>query len=442
MQFNNKIAVIGTGYVGLVSGACLSQFGMNVICMDKDESKIKKLDEGIIPIYETGLKEIIDKNVKSGRLKFTTNLKYAVENSEVIFIAVGTPPLEDGSADLQYVLSAVEEIAENMNGYKVIVDKSTVPVGTGRMVKLKMQEVLNKIGADYKFDIVSNPEFLREGAAVKDFTHPDRVVIGAESDLAIKIMKQIYNVLYLISVPFVITNIETAEMIKYASNAFLATKISFINEMANICEAIGADVHHVAKAMGLDGRIGSKFLHPGPGYGGSCFPKDTKALINIARKNGSETKLVETVVDINEKQKERMVQKIIGKIGQLEDKTVTLLGLSFKPNTDDLRDSPSLYIGERILELGATVNVYDPIAMENCKNLYPQYKFNYCSNEYEASKHSDVIVLATEWNEFRSLDLQKLKKMLKTPIFIDLKNVYEPNFMKEIGFDYEGVGRN
>lgn len=442
MQFNNKIAVIGTGYVGLVSGACLSQFGMNVICMDKDEDKIEKLNKGIIPIYEPGLKEIVDKNVNSGRLEFTTDLKYAVENSEVIFIAVGTPPLEDGSADLQYVLSAAEEIAENMNGYKVVVDKSTVPIGTGKMVTSKIQEVLNRIGVDYKFDVVSNPEFLREGSAVKDFTHPDRVVIGAESELAKKIMKQIYNVLYLISVPFVITNTETAEMIKYASNAFLATKITFINEMANICESIGADVHHVAKAMGLDGRISSKFLHPGPGYGGSCFPKDTKALINIAKENGSETKLVEAVVDINEKQKERMVQKIISKIGDLEDKTVTLLGLSFKPNTDDLRDSPALYIGERILELGANVNVYDPIAMENCKNLYPQYKFNYCSNEYEASKESDAIVLATEWNEFRSLDLQRIKKLLKAPIFIDLRNVYEPDYMKEIGFDHEGVGRS
>jgi UDPglucose 6-dehydrogenase len=441
MQFNNKIAVIGTGYVGLVSGSCLSEFGMNVICMDKDISKIKKLKNGIIPIYEPGLKDIVDKNVKAGRLSFTIDLKHSVENSEVIFIAVGTPPLEDGSADLQYVLSAAEEIAEHMNGYKVIVDKSTVPVGTGRKVKAKIQEVLNRRGVSFEFDVVSNPEFLREGAAVKDFTHPDRVVIGAESDIAKKIMKQIYNVLYLISVPFVITNLETAEMIKYASNAFLAAKITFINEMANICEAVGADVQHVSKAMGLDGRIGSKFLHPGPGYGGSCFPKDTQALAKIAREFGTKSSIIETVIEVNDEQKEIMIKKIKNKIGNIKDKKIALLGLSFKPETDDLRESPALYIGKRLMEKGAKVRVYDPVAMENCKNLYSECKFVYCNNEYEACENADILVLATEWNQFRSLNLLKIVNNMSNPVFLDLRNIYEPEYMKELGFIYEGVGR-
>ncbi|MBN1054456.1 UDP-glucose/GDP-mannose dehydrogenase family protein [Clostridium botulinum] len=440
-KFNNNISVIGTGYVGLVSGACLSEFGMNVICMDKDEDKIEKLRKGEIPIYEPGLYEIVKKNVDAGRLSFTTDFKYAVENSQVIFIAVGTPPLEDGSADLQYVLSASEEIAEYMNDYKIIVDKSTVPIGTGKKVKSKISEVLDRRGVEYEFDIVSNPEFLREGAAVKDFTHPDRVVIGVESKKAEKIMKQIYKVLYLISVPFVVTNLETAEMTKYASNAFLATKISFINEMANICEHIGADVHHVAKAMGLDGRIGSKFLHPGPGYGGSCFPKDTQALARIAREFGSKSEIIETVIKVNESQKERMVEKIKIKLENVKKKKVALLGLSFKPETDDLRESPAIYIGESLIGEGVEVNVYDPIAMENCKKLYPKLKFSYCKNEYEACENVDIVVLATEWNQFRSLNLTKIIKNMSKPIFLDLRNVYDSEQMEELGFEYEGVGR-
>ncbi|NFO04363.1 UDP-glucose/GDP-mannose dehydrogenase family protein [Clostridium botulinum] len=440
-KFNNNISVIGTGYVGLVSGACLSEFGMNVICMDKDADKIEKLRKGEIPIYEPGLYEIVKKNVDAGRLKFTTDFKYSVENSQVIFIAVGTPPLEDGSADLQYVLSASEEIAEYINDYKIIVDKSTVPVGTGKKVKRKIAEVLNKRGVEYEFDIVSNPEFLREGAAVKDFTHPDRVVIGVESKKAEEIMKQIYKVLYLISVPFVVTNLETAEMIKYASNAFLATKISFINEMANICEHIGADVHHVAKAMGLDGRIGLKFLHPGPGYGGSCFPKDTQALARIAKQFGSKSEIIETVIRVNENQKERMVEKIKVKLENIENKRVALLGLSFKPETDDLRESPALYIAKRLIEEGVEVNVYDPIAMENCKNLYPNLEINYYKNEYETCEGVHLVVLATEWNQFRSLNLSRIIKNMSKSIFIDLRNVYDPEQMKELGFEYEGVGR-
>ncbi|BAH06889.1 UDP-glucose dehydrogenase family protein [Clostridium kluyveri] len=441
-EFNNSISVIGTGYVGLVSGACLSEFGMNVICLDKDEEKIKRLKKLEIPIYEPGLYDIVKKNVNMERLSFTNDLKYAVENSEVIFIAVGTPPLEDGSADLGYVLKAVEEVAEYMNGYKIIVNKSTVPVGTGKKVKAKVKEVLDRRGADDIFDIVSNPEFLREGAAVKDFTHPDRVVIGVESKRAEYIMKQIYNVLYLISVPFVITNLETAEMIKYASNAFLAVKISFINEMANICEKIGADVHHVAKAMGHDGRIGSKFLHPGPGYGGSCFPKDTRALAYTAREFGAKSSIVETVIKVNENQKERMIRKIKCKFsGNLKGVNIALLGLSFKPETDDLRESPALYIGNRLVEEGAEVNVYDPAAMTNCQKLYPELKINYCRDEYEACTNAEAVILATEWNQFRSMNLSRIKDKMKRLLFLDIRNVYEPEKMKKLGFEYEGVGR-
>lgn len=442
IEFNNSVSVIGAGYVGLVSGACFSEFGIKVICMDKDIEKIEKLKNREIPIYEPGLYDIVKKNVNAGRLSFTSDLKYAVENSQVIFIAVGTPPLEDGSADLQYVLDAASEIAEHMNEYKIIVDKSTVPVGTGRKVKSRVKEVLRRRGVNYDFDVVSNPEFLREGAAVKDFTHPDRVVIGAESKKAEDIMKQIYEVLYLISVPFIITNLETAEMIKYASNAFLAVKISFINEMANICENIGADVHHVAKAMGHDGRIGSKFLHPGPGYGGSCFPKDTKALAHIATKANSKSDIVQAVIRVNEEQKERMLNKIKSKFkNDLKCKKIALLGLAFKPETDDLRESPALYIGKRLVQEGAEVNVYDPIAMDNCQKFYPEINFNYCKSEYEACINSQAIVLATEWNQFRSMNLIKIKQNMRGNLFLDLRNVYEPEKMKKIGFEYEGVGR-
>lgn len=442
VQFNNNISVIGTGYVGLVSGACLSEFGMNVICMDNDFNKIEKLKNGEMPIYEPGLYDIVEKNMNQGRLNFTNDLKYAVENSAVIFIAVGTPPLEDGSADLQYVLDAACEVAEYMNGYKIIVDKSTVPVGTGQKVKAKVRDVFNARNVNYDFDIVSNPEFLREGAAVKDFTHPDRVVVGVESKKAEEIMKQIYKVLYIISVPFVITNLETAELIKYASNAFLATKISFINEMANICEEIGADVHKLAKAMGQDGRIGSKFLHPGPGYGGSCFPKDTKALVHIAKEAGVRSEIIETVIKVNDAQKERMISKIKNRFNNdLHGRKIALWGLSFKPETDDLRESPAFYIGKRLIEEGAEVNVYDPIAMDNCQKFYSEIQFNYCKNEYEACKNAEAVVLATEWNQFRSMNLNEIKSNMKGALFLDFRNVYEPQEMKKIGFDYEGVGR-
>lgn len=436
----NNIAVVGTGYVGLVGGACLSEFGMNVICVDKDVEKIHKLHQGEIPIYEPGLEPIVRKNYQAGRLKFTLDMKQAVENSEVIFLAVGTPPLEDGSADLQYILKAAEEIAEHMNGYKVIVDKSTVPVGTGQKVKRTIQEILDRRQVAYEFNVVSNPEFLREGAAVRDFMHPDRIIIGSESDRASEIMKSIYNVLYLIDTPFVVTNIETAEMIKYASNAFLATKISFMNEIANVCELVGADVHHVAKAMGLDGRIGSKFLHPGPGFGGSCFPKDSMALARIAEDVGYDFETIKSVISVNKKQKHRMVSKIERVLGGLKGKTVGILGISFKPETDDLRDAPALTIISSLLAQGARVKVYDPIAMENMKKLY-HFDIAYCPDEYEACRDSDCIVLLTEWNQFRRLNLEKVKENLKTPIFLDMRNVYEPEDMHKKGFIYEGVGR-
>jgi UDPglucose 6-dehydrogenase len=436
----SDIAVIGTGYVGLVGGACLSEFGMNVICVDKDIDKINGLKMGIIPIYEPGIEAIIKKNQASGRLKFTVDIKYAVESSEVIFLAVGTPPLEDGSADLQYILAAAMEIGENINDYKVIVDKSTVPVGTGQKVKNVIKEAIKKRNANFEFDVVSNPEFLREGAAIRDFMHPDRIIIGAESERAIDSMKSIYNVLYLIDTPFVVTNLETAEMIKYASNAFLATKISFMNEIANLSELVGADVHHVAKAMGLDGRIGNKFLHPGPGYGGSCFPKDSMALAKIADDVGYDFEIIKSVVRVNKNQKSRMVAKIERHLKGLEGKQVGILGLSFKPETDDLREAPSITIIRELLDKGSKVKVYDPVAMENMKKLYG-FNIEYCCDEYEACTDSDCVVLLTEWNQFRRLNLDKIKDMLKNPVFLDLRNVYEPEEMNKRGFIYEGVGR-
>jgi UDPglucose 6-dehydrogenase len=382
-----------------------------------------------------------------------------VNNSTTIFIAVGTPPREDGSADLQYVLAAAKSIAENMNDYKVIVNKSTVPVGTGKKVKQVIQEVLNRRGLDIDFDVVTNPEFLREGAAVRDFMHPDRVVIGSDSERAKNVMKNIYNVLYLIDTPFVFTSVETAELIKYASNAFLATKITFINEIANLCDKIGADVHHVSKAMGLDGRIGKYFLHPGPGYGGSCFPKDTKALVNIGQEHGVNMSLVESVVYANEYQKTYMLEKIERKLGDVEGKVISILGLAFKPETDDMRDAPSITIIKELLNRGAKVKVYDPIAMDNARRLsFEEFKsvrtaewndlidetdiqIIYCKDGYDALTGSDALILITEWNEFRSLDLQKVKQLMRGNHFFDLRNVYERNEIESLGFVYEGVGR-
>lgn len=431
-----NICVIGTGYVGLVTGACLAEFGMNLICVDNDRSKIELLRQGKMTIHEPGLEDLVVRNVREGRLSFSTSIEEGVRSSLVIFIAVGTPSGDDGSADLKFVEEVAKEIARYMDGYKVVVMKSTVPVGTCRHVKQMIRDHQPQSTA---FDIVSNPEFQREGSAIEDFMRPDRVTIGAESEQAIAIMKDIYSALYLIETPFVITSLETAEMIKYAANAFLATKVSFINEIANMCELMGADVHHVARAMGLDGRIGKKFLHPGPGYGGSCFPKDTRALARMAHEKGYLFKVLDAVIQVNDEQKKRMISKIVEKTGTVKGKTVGILGLSFKPNTDDVRESSSLVIIQGLLELGAKVKAFDPAAMDQTRAVLPGVEYG--KDAYDVARGADVLVLATEWNQFRRLDLQRVKELLKSPIFIDLRNVYEPDQMRRLGFDYCGVGR-
>lgn len=431
------IAVIGTGYVGLVTGTCFAEFGVNVTCVDNDETKIENLKKGIVPIYEPGLDAMIARNVKAERLNFTTNIAEAVRTALVVFIAVGTPPKEDGSADLQYVEQVAKEIARTMDGYKVIVTKSTVPIGTGAWIDKIVKEHQTQ---PIPFDVVSNPEFLREGAAIEDFMRPNRVVIGASTSQAIAVMKDLYGPLYLIETPFVITNVESSEMIKYASNAFLATKISFINEIANLCERVGADVHHVAKGMGLDRRIGPKFLHPGPGYGGSCFPKDTQALAEIARARGMEFQIVDTVVKVNKEQREHCLQKIIKMLdGNVAGKTIGILGVSFKPETDDIREAPALDIVQQLLDLGGAVRAFDPVALENFAKLFPQV--TNCADPYQVAEGSDVLVLMTEWNQFRQLELDRIKSLLRSPKIVDLRNIYEPERMRHAGFQYVGVGR-
>jgi len=440
----NKIAVIGTGYVGLVSGACLSDFGMNVTCVDIDFDKVAKLNKGIVTIYEPGLANLVERNSYYKRLSFTSDIKKAVKENEVIFIAVGTPPAEDGSCDLQYVLQAVKDIALNMNGYKVIVDKSTVPVGTGKKVKETIKDILKQREAPYDFDVVSNPEFLREGAAIHDFTHPDRVVLGADSEKAVKIMEEVYRVLYINETPFLVTNIETAELIKYTSNAFLAAKISFINELSVLCEKVGANIQHVARGMGMDGRIGSKFLHAGPGYGGSCFPKDTKALARIGKDNGCILSIVDAVIKSNEAQKLRMVNKIENAMKNVKDKTIAVLGLAFKPETDDMREAPAITIVNELYKKGANFRVYDPQALNEAKwrleNL--KDKIIYCEDEYEAALNSDAVVIITEWNQFRNLDLPKLNQIMKNNYFFDLRNIYNGENVVKAGFKYYSVGKN
>ena len=432
-----KICVVGTGYVGLVTGAGLAEFGMEVLCVDKDKKKINALKKGIIPFYEPELDTLVAKNCYEGRLRFSTNVAKAIDWAKVIFVTVGTPPNSDGSPDLSQVEAVLKEIAHHMKEYRIIVLKSTVPVGTTRWVEELMKKELKE---DITFDIVSNPEFLREGAAVYDFLHPDRVVIGARNPEVIEVMKEIYSALYLIETPFIITTPETAELIKYASNAFLATKISFINEIANLCEKVGTDVHHVAKAMGLDGRIGRKFLHPGPGFGGSCLPKDTKGLFHIGKMYDYELEIVKAAIKINKNQRIRMVEKIRQMVGgDLNRKTIGILGLSFKPNTDDMREAPSIEIIKGLLKNGAKIKAYDPAAMENAKKILPE--ITYCSDAYEVAKGSNAIVLITEWNQFRRLDLERIKKLLYSPVFVDLRNVYEPEQMKRLGFKYCGVGR-
>ncbi len=432
------IAVVGSGYVGLVTGACLADFGMDVTCVDNDERKIGMLRKGLIPIYEPGLDALVAKDAGAGRLHFTTDLREAVENALAIFIAVGTPPKEDGSADLSYVVQVAEAIADSMNGYKVMVTKSTVPIGTGQLVENVIRE---RNGGKYPFSVVSNPEFLREGSAIEDFMHPDRVVIGARDPQAVAIMKDIYRPLYLIETPFVITNVESSEMIKYASNAFLATKITFINEVAEICERLGADVHHVAKGMGLDRRIGPKFLHPGPGYGGSCFPKDTKALIDIARQAGRPFDIVEAVVEVNERIKLRMVDKIRAACGgPVAGLTIGVLGLSFKPETDDMREAAAIPILHGLVAEGASVRAFDPAAIDNAREVLPA-KVCYCEDAYDAARGADCLVILTEWNQFRSLDLERLRASMRRPLVVDLRNVYDPDKVRAAGFEYDSVGR-
>ncbi|NWF75384.1 MAG: UDP-glucose/GDP-mannose dehydrogenase family protein [Nitrospirae bacterium] len=446
------IAIVGTGYVGLVTGACFAEFGLFVTCIDKDEKKIHSLKKGLIPFYEPGLEELVKRNVQQGRLEFTTKIAKAVESSLVIFIAVGTPRRGDGSADLKYVEEVAHEIAKNMNGYKVIVTKSTVPVGTGK----KLQEIIsNNLKEKTDFDIVSNPEFLREGSAIEDFMRPNRVVIGAKSQQAIAIMRDLYKPLYLIETPFVITNIETAELIKYASNSFLATKISFINEIAKLCEKVGADVHMVAKGMGLDQRIGPKFLHPGPGYGGSCLPKDTNALLRMAEEHNVKLNIVDAVVRVNEEQRQHMVKKIKEAMTDLKGKTIAILGLSFKPNTDDIRDAPSLYILKELIKEDAYIRVYDPVVKDNDKRIKDRKLQNknaeysilnhknikFCKDPYDAIKGAIALIIVTEWNQFRNLDLERIKNLMRGPFFFDLRNIYEPQRVKDKGFEYYSVGR-
>jgi len=439
----NRIGIIGSGYVGLVTGACLADFGMKVMCVDIDEDKINQLKEGKIPIYEPGLEQLVERNTYYKRLSFTTDIEQVVSESDVIFIAVGTPPAEDGSADLTYVLKAAEDIASYMNEYKVIVDKSTVPIGTGQKVKNIVKKVLESRNAQIDFDVVSNPEFLREGSAIYDFTHPDRVVIGGESEKAIEIMKDVYRVLYLNETPFIITNIETAEMIKYASNGFLAMKVTFINEIANFCEKVGANVQEVAKAMGRDGRIGPKFLHPGPGYGGSCFPKDTRALARMAKEHNSPITLIEATIEANERQKLLMVKKVKDAIGDLNNKTLAILGVTFKQNTDDMRESPALTIIGELEKLGASFRIYDPQGMKEAKWRLKsiEEKCVYCKNEYEAVKDADALLIITEWNQFRNLDIDSIKNSMKGNFFFDFRNIYDRAYIESKGFNYYAVGR-
>lgn len=439
-----RIGVVGTGYVGLVQGVIMAEFGLNVICMDISEEKINSLKNGVVPIYEPGLKELLEKNMKAERIEFTTDMKYVTENSDVIFIAVGTPPALDGSADLHFVLEVATNIGKYMNGYKVVVDKSTVPVGTGKVVRETIQKELDSRNLDYEFDIVSNPEFLREGKAVGDCLRPDRVVIGTESERAKEIMKKVYDVLFINETPFVFTNIETAEMIKYASNAFLAVKISFINEISLLAEKVGANTQEIAKAMGKDGRISPKFLHCGPGYGGSCFPKDTKAIVDIAKKYGEDMYVIKAAIDANEKQKRKMVEKIIDKMEGVEGKHIAILGLSFKPDTDDMREAPSLDIIRGLVEAGAKIQTYCPEGMkearwrlEDCEN-----SITYCADEYSVVNEADAVVLMTEWNQFRGMNLDKVRARMKGNFYFDLRNVYTRNTHIREEFKYFPIGQN
>lgn len=432
-----RVAMIGTGYVGLVSGACFSEFGLDVVCVDKDTAKIDALKNGQIPIYEPGLDDMVVKGVQSGRLSFTTDIAEGIKGCDAVFIAVGTPSRRgDGHADLSYVYAAAEEIGTAMDGYTVIVTKSTVPVGTGREV----ENVIRNVRPDAEFDVVSNPEFLREGSAIEDFMRPDRVVIGTSSERAQDVMRELYRPLFLAETPILFTTRQSSEMIKYAANTFLATKITFINEIADLCEKLDANVQDVAKGIGLDGRIGGKFLHAGPGYGGSCFPKDTLALVRTAQEAGSPLKIIETVVDVNNTRKKAMAERIIKACdGSVDGKTIAVLGVTFKPNTDDMRDAPSLDIIPALQHAGATVRAYDPEGMKEARLLLDTV--TWCDDTYETLENADAVVILTEWNQFRALQLDRMKELMKSPIMVDLRNIYNADEMADAGFTYSSIGR-
>jgi UDPglucose 6-dehydrogenase len=433
--YSMHIAMIGSGYVGLVSGACLSEFGHQVTCVDKDTAKIAALRDGVMPIYEPGLDDVVAANVKAGRLSFASDLGKSVTGADAVFIAVGTPSRRgDGHADLSYVFAAAEEIAQALTGYTIVVTKSTVPVGTSR----KVEDIIRRMQPGADFDMASNPEFLREGSAIGDFRRPDRVVVGCDTERAREAMREIYRPLYLNETPILFTSRESSELIKYAANAFLATKITFINEMADLCEKVGGDVQDVARGIGLDGRIGGKFLHAGPGFGGSCFPKDTLALVKTARDAQSPTRIVEAVVEVNDQRKLAMAKKIETAFGGVKGKTIAVLGLTFKPNTDDMRDAPSLVIVPELQKAGATIRAYDP---EGAKEAAKHLNVEQYQNAYDAIEGADGVVILTEWNEFRALDLDKIKTALKTPLVIDLRNIYRPAHMAQAGFRYVSVGR-
>lgn len=434
-----NVTMLGSGYVGLVSGACFAEFGAHVTCLDVDKKKIAELNAGKIPIYEPGLENLVQENIRKGQLRFTDTYGDFLGESDLVFIAVGTPSRHgDGHADLTYVYKAARDLAKHLRGYTVIVDKSTVPIGTAKNVK----RIITEENPTADFDVASNPEFLREGAAISDFMRPDRVVIGVETNRAAVALRELYRPLNLIETPIITTGLESAELIKYAANAFLATKISFINEISMLCEAVGADVHAVAKGMGLDGRIGRKFLHVGPGYGGSCFPKDTKALVRIAQENGTPIRIVESVIEVNEAQKARMINKIRNALGgSVSGKTLAVLGLTFKPETDDMRDAPALTILPKLLDNGAIIRAHDPKGMNEAKALLPE-TIQYFDDIYATLERVDAVIILTEWNTYRGLDLERIRDNMQGKVFLDLRNIYEPARMRELGFEYYCIGRH
>ncbi len=438
-----KLTIIGTGYVGLVSGSCFAEMGNDVICVDNNKNKIAGLKKGNIPIWEPGLEEMVIRNTDEGRLTFTTDIKTAVEKSDICIIAVGTPPDEDGSADLQYVLAVAKDIAEYMNGYKVIIDKSTVPVGTADKVKMAVQEILNERSVDYKFDVVSNPEFLKEGDAINDSMKPDRVVVGTDSEECAELMRELYTPFARSHEKLIIMSVRSAEMTKYTANAMLATKISFMNDIANLCELTGADIGEVRHGIGSDTRIGYKFIYPGVGYGGSCFPKDVKALIKMAEGVGTKTRVLQAVEDVNDDQKSVLVHKVKKHFGEdLSGLTFAIWGLAFKPKTDDMREAPSITIINGLIEAGATVQAFDPVAMDEANRVFGENsKIKYTHGNYDALKGADALLLITEWNQFRYPDFDKMKQLLKNPVIFDGRNQYNPKELKERGFSYYGIGR-